>query len=563
MKATFQTTWQNLWKQHHRTKDLLNIFSYKKDVDKAAKKREQDSPDNTANAPGNDDNGDDQKPNKPYSRAQLIGLLLGPTLFLLIYLFFDPPGLGPDGVAVLAVTLWIATWWVTEALPIPATSLLPLILLPTTGAMEGGDVASAYGDDIIFLFLGGFFIATAMEKWNLHKRMALFIISVIGTSTQRILLGFMLATGFISMWVSNTAAVMMMIPMGLAITAQVASALKGKPEEKDFPKFEKSLIFAIGYAGTIGGVGTLIGTPPNIILAGQMQEIFGIEISFATWMLFGVPLVIIMLAVAWLYLGRMAFRTSIKHLPGGREVIQEERHKLGKTTYEEWMVGMVFLLAAFLWITRGFFWSGDDALIVEIPGISDGLIAVLAAVLLFSIPAVRAQGGRILTWADSRDIPWGVLLLFGGGLAIAQGFTSSGLSDWLGEQLTVLDGFHLFIIIASATLLIMMMTEITSNTATATMILPVVAALAVALDVHPFALMIPCAMAANMAFMLPVGTPPNAIMFGTGKLRIIEMVKTGFALNIVATIVIVLGVYFLVPLVWGIDLSVFPETLLD
>lgn len=373
----------------------------------------------------------------------------------------------------------------------------------------------------------------------------------------------MLATGFISMWVSNTAAVMMMIPMGLAITAQVASALKGKPEEKDFPKFEKSLIFAIGYAGTIGGVGTLIGTPPNIILAGQMQEIFGIEISFATWMLFGVPLVIIMLAVAWLYLGRMAFRTSIKHLPGGREVIQEERHKLGKTTYEEWMVGMVFLLAAFLWITRGFFWSGDDALIVEIPGISDGLIAVLAAVLLFSIPAVRAQGGRILTWADSRDIPWGVLLLFGGGLAIAQGFTSSGLSDWLGEQLTVLDGFHLFIIIASATLLIMMMTEITSNTATATMILPVVAALAVALDVHPFALMIPCAMAANMAFMLPVGTPPNAIMFGTGKLRIIEMVKTGFALNIVATIVIVLGVYFLVPLVWGIDLSVFPETLLD
>lgn len=294
-----------------------------------------------------------------------------------------------------------------------------------------------------------------------------------------------------------------------------------------------------------------------------MREIFGIEISFATWMMFGVPLVIIMLAIAWLYLGRMAFRTSIKDLPGGREVIQEERHKLGKTSYEEWMVGMVFLLAAFLWITREFFWAGDDALIVQIPGISDGLIAVLAAVLLFSIPAVRAQGGRILSWADSRDIPWGVLLLFGGGLAIAQGFTSSGLSNWLGEQLTVLDGFHLFIIISSATLLIMMMTEITSNTATATMILPVVAALAVALDVHPFALMIPCAMAANMAFMLPVGTPPNAIMFGTGKLRIIEMVKTGFALNIVATIVIVLGVYFLVPLIWGVDLSVFPETLLD
>ncbi|MBM7634757.1 SLC13 family permease [Geomicrobium sediminis] len=559
MKATFITTWNSLWRQHNRTKDLLNIFSYKKDIDKAAEQRKtkEEAATKSSSEPPSSPN----QPKQAYSKAQMIGLLLGPTLFILTMAFFNPEGLASEARAVLAVTLWIATWWVTEALPIPATSLLPLILLPTTGALEGSAVASSYGDDVIFLFLGGFFIATAMEKWNLHKRMALLIISLIGTSTQRILLGFMVATGFISMWVSNTAAVMMMIPMGLAITAQVASALKDKPEEKDFPKFEKSLIFGIGYAGTIGGVGTLIGTPPNIILAGQMREIFGIEISFATWMMFGIPIVVIMLLFTWFYLGRVAFKTEIKSLPGGKAVIHDERKSLGKTSYEEWMVGFVFLFAAFMWVTRSFFWDYEDGIIYGIQGLSDGLIAVLAAVLLFSIPASRAKGGRILVWADSRDIPWGVLLLFGGGLAIAQGFTASGLSDWLGQQLTVLDGFNLLIIIAAATIFIMILTEITSNTATATMILPVVAALAIALDVHPFALMIPCAMAANMAFMLPVGTPPNAIMFGTGKLKIIEMVKTGFFVNIVATIIIIFGVYYAVPLVWGIDLTSFPASL--
>ncbi|GAK07759.1 LOW QUALITY PROTEIN: sodium-dependent transporter [Geomicrobium sp. JCM 19038] len=556
MKATFITTWNSLWRQHNRTKGLLNIFSYKKDIDKAAEQRKtkEEAATKSSSEPPSSPN----QPKQAYSKAQMIGLLLGPTLFILTMAFFNPEGLASEARAVLAVTLWIATWWVTEALPIPATSLLPLILLPTTGALEGSAVASSYGDDVIFLFLGGFFIATAMEKWNLHKRMALLIISLIGTSTQRILLGFMVATGFISMWVSNTAAVMMMIPMGLAITAQVASALKDKPEEKDFPKFEKSLIFGIGYAGTIGGVGTLIGTPPNIILAGQMREIFGIEISFATWMLFGIPVVAIMLLFTWFYLGRVAFKTEIKSLPGGKAVIQDERKSLARPSYEEWMVGIVFLFAAFMWVTRSFFWDYENG-----SSIFKVVMDLQCSLLYYCSPSrqVEQKAVRILVWSDSRDIPWGVLLLFGGGLAIAQGFTASGLSDWLGQQLTVLDGFNLLIIIAAATIFIMILTEITSNTATATMILPVVAALAIALDVHPFALMIPCAMAANMAFMLPVGTPPNAIMFGTGKLKIIEMVKTGFFVNIVATIIIIFGVYYAVPLVWGIDLTSFPASL--
>ncbi|WP_307396662.1 SLC13 family permease [Bacillus horti] len=588
MRQMALSIWNSLWSQHKKTKDALNVFSFRKPSDKGFNKvKESYDQERIIQAKGetdsnsaqnasteketppiqNSEGGSNNKRNepepeikKPYTRAQVVGLFLGPALFILTLLFFHPEGLSTEAKSVLAVTLWIAVWWITEALPIPATSLLPLVLLPITGAMSGSDVASSYGNDIIFLFLGGFFIATAMEKWNLHKRMALFIIAMIGTSTQRILLGFMVATGFLSMWVSNTAAVMMMIPMGLAITVQVASAIKNTPQESELPKFEKALIFGIGYAGTIGGLGTLIGTPPNIILAAQMDELFGIKISFAQWMIFAAPVVILMLFITWIYLGRYKFSTSIQQLPGGRELIQSERRALGQTSFEEKSVGAVFVFAAFMWITREFFWV-EDGLFFEIPGISDGMIAIMAAALLFTIPAKAKSSLRILNWNDSKTIPWGVLLLFGGGLAIAAGFRTTGLSDWMGEQLTVLDGLSLVVIIACATLLIMAMTEITSNTATATMILPVVGALAIALNIHPFALMVPCAMAANCAFMLPVGTPPNAIIFGTGKLKIIEMVRAGFAVNVVATIIIILAVYYLLPLVFGIDLNHLPANL--
>lgn len=556
MKQDFALVWNKMWQQHKKTKDALNVFAYAKKDSQALKKESGDY---------EQLNQKDAKPNKPnekkpYSKGQQVGLILGPMLFMLTLIFFFPEGLSTEGRFVLASTLWIATWWITEAIPIPVTSLMPLILLPLTGSMEGSAVASAYGNDIIFLFLGGFFIATAMEKWDLHRRIALFIIAVIGTSTQRILLGFMSATAFLSMWVSNTAAVMMMIPMALAITAQVAATLKGQKDGSDLPKFEKSMLFGVGYAGTIGGFATLIGTPPTIILAGQVRELFGIEISFASWMLFATPLMIIVLLSTWYYLAKIAFKINLKHIPGGKELIQDERKKLGKISYEEGVVSAVFVFAAFMWISKDFFWSGESALIYQLPGISDGMIAMMATVLLFLIPAKASP--RVLEWADSKDIPWGVLLLFGGGLAIAAGFQSSGLSSWLGEQLTILDGLHIFIIIAGATLLIMMLTEITSNTATATMIMPILGALAVAIDVHPLALMAPCAIAANCAFMLPVGTPPNAIIFGTGKLKIIEMVKTGFALNVFSTILIVLFAYFMLPLIFNIDLTTFPEVLL-
>ncbi|NEU29466.1 DASS family sodium-coupled anion symporter [bacterium LRH843] len=552
MKEMVSGVWQGLWSSHRQTKKLLNVFSYKKNISEAEKIRQVKVQDQTKNQ-GQHPNKQDNEDNKSaYSRAQLIGLILGPLLFILTMFFFSPEGMSPEARAVLAVTLWVAIWWITEAIPIPVTSLLPIFLLPLTGAMEADAVTSSYGADIIFLFLGGFFIATAMEKWNLHKRMAMAIISFIGTSTQRILLGFMAATGFLSMWVSNTAAVMMMIPMGLAITAQVASALKGKPEEKELPKFEKSLIFGIGYAGTIGGLGTLIGTPPNIILAAQVQELFGAEISFGGWMLIAVPIVVLLLFFTWIYLGRFAFKMSIKELPGGKELIQKERTALGQMTFEEKVVGAVFTFAAFMWITRDFIWVNI------FPSLKDGMIAVVAAALLFTIPTSKKFGVRILEWKDSKEIPWGVLLLFGGGLAIAKGFRESGLSEWIGTQLTVLDGLNLLLIITLSTVLVLALTEITSNTATATMMMPILAALAFSLNIHPFALMIPAAMAANCAFMLPVGTPPNAIIFGTGKLRIIEMVRVGFIINIFVLILIILTVYFLLPAFWGIDLNAFP-----
>ncbi|MCY8101975.1 DASS family sodium-coupled anion symporter [Bacillus haynesii] len=543
MKSSVVSAWDMLWRSHREAKRLL-LFAMPVRAGKDAGlkiKSEQT-----------------MKEEKPpsYKTPQKIGLLLGPALFFAVLLFFFPEGLSYEGRMVLAITLWVAVWWITEAVPIPAASLLPIVLLPLTGALEGAAVTSSYGDPIVFLFLGGFLIALAMERWNLHKRIALNIISVVGTSTSRIVLGFMAATGFLSMWVSNTAAVMMMLPIGTAIIHQVSAVMKS--ERKDLAgeeaKFSKALIFSIGYAGTIGGLGTLIGTPPNIILAANIKKLYGVEVSFGGWMAFAVPVVVILLVAVWLYLTKVAHPIKMKELPGGKELILEEKRKLGKMSFEETMVLLVFGFAAFMWVTRTFLW--DD----KIPGIDDTMIAIFAASLLFLIPSLN-KGGRVLDWSVSKDLPWGILLLFGGGLALATGFKETGLAEWIGGRLTVLDGFNFVVIVVISATLVLFLTEITSNTATATMILPVLASLALALNVHPYALMVPAAMAANCAFMLPVGTPPNAIIFASGKLKISEMVRTGFIINIFTLILIVGAVFYILPHLWGVDLTVFPDNL--
>lgn len=533
-RGVVQKSYDNLWSESKRTKSLLKFFSTK-DLRNAA-----------TGAPSPEEH------RKAYSKAQLIGLILGPLLFVLALLFLKSDSLDSSGIFVVAAALWIATWWVTEAIPIPATSLLPLVLFPMGGVMSNQETASFYGDDIVFLFLGGFLLAVAMEKWNLHTRIALSIIKAIGTTTATILLGFMVSTALLSMFVSNTAAVMIMIPIGLAIIKE-AHSLSTPELGGDVKLFEKALVLGIGYAGTIGGLGTLIGTPPLIILAGQMRQIFDVELNFAQWMLVGIPVVIVMLAIAWAYMNYFSFKHGMKELPGGRKIITDELEKLGKMTREEVWVLIIFILAAALWIMRGFFF--DQFAFTEMLG--DGSIAMFAAVLLFLIPS-KKQNGRVLDWGVAKDLPWGVLLLFGGGLALAGSIVATGVDAWIGEMLAGVGGMPLILMIAIVAILILFLTEFTSNTATATMILPVLAGLAIALDVHPLALMIPAAMAANCAFMLPVGTPPNAIVFGTNKVSIAEMVKTGVWLNVIASVIIIVVVYLWVPVVYGIDLHVFP-----
>ena len=546
------TTWNRLWTMHDQVKDMFRFFFNPNSSE-------------MVNGGGNTSQSKttDQKPDgggrdpRSYTKPQLIGLLLGPIFFALTLLFFNPEGLSPEGKAVLASTLWIATWWITEAIPIPVASLLPLVLFPLTQGLDMNTTASSYGDETIFLFMGGFMIALAMEKWNLHRRIALTIISAIGTNMDRIVLGFMVATGFLSMWISNTATAMMMVPIGLAIIYQVSDALKDDPSvdtSKQNFNFGKALMLGIAYSASLGGVATLIGTPPNTLLAGAINKMYGIELSFAKWMLFGVPLAWTFIFITWFYLVKFAFPSKLKTLPGGRAVIDKEKAALGRASAEEKLVFTIFILAALAWITRSFLLS------MFIDGLSDGIIAVIFAILLFIIPSVNRKGDHLLDWETAVKLPWGILLLFGGGLAIASGFKSSGLSEWIGSQLMGLQGVSMFVMILLVCALVLALTEITSNTATASMMYPIMASLAVALGIHPYALMIAAGVAASCAFMLPVATPPNAVVFSSGYVRITDMARAGFALNVFGVILVTLAIYYLLPLVWGIDLTVVPES---
>lgn len=538
MGEFIQQVSSKLWGMHEKTKRTLSLSVG------IVKKEEQLH----TNAKGNI-TAIGKPPRK--SNSQIIGLWLGPALFFLILFFISPEGMPREALAVLASTTWVATWWITEAMPIPATSLLPIILFPLSGGLTSG-VTSAYADSTIFLFLGGFIIALTLEKWNLHQRIALNILLLVGTSTQRIVLGFMVATGFISMWISNTAAAMMMLPIALSVVNHVNNSLKNSKQKAE-KNFGKAAMLAIAYSASIGGLGTLIGTPPNTIFAGVARELFGVDISFAGWMLFGVPLTIILLFSVWLYLVKIAFPMKTREIPGGKAVIKEQRDALGSMSYEEKLIGIVFLCTALAWITRTFILNKF------FPALDDTMIAIIAAIVLFLLPARNAKDGRLLNWLDSKNIDWGVLLLFGGGLAIAKGFKDTGLAQWIGEQLTVLQGIHLILIIAAIVTLVLFLTEITSNTATATMMYPIMASLALSLNVHPYALMIAAGISASCAFMLPVATPPNAIVFGSGMFKITDMMKAGFGINIFCIFVITLFAFYVLPFVWGIDITVYPD----
>ena len=518
-----------------------------------------------------------------------IGLWLGPIVFILFLAFVDLDPANPLVTRMAAVVLLMAIWWITEAIPIPATALLPLVLFPLLGIMRGGvvdannrveplpgtdmstlqvmynSVAAQYMDWIIFLFLGGFLIATAVEKWGLHKRIALQILRIIGGEPQRLVLGFMVATGFLSMWLSNTATTMMMMPMALSLIVL-------------YEDLNRKITSGGGAVDKRAANFSIIGTPPNGVLVTQMSQLFpdAPDITFAKWMIFALPLSVLYMALTWFLLCRFIFPLPATTPFSGRDFINREIAALGPMSNEEKKVLGVFVTVAVLWMTRQqrlfgsgvdiFGWSYYlDALLVRLGTfpvgsyIDDGTVSITMALTLFIIPASKQIGGRLLDWESTRNVPWGILLLFGGGLAVARGFSTSGLGNYLAMQFEVLLGdASPVVIVIAVTGFVTSFTELTSNTATASMVIPIMASLAQAIEVSPFLLLIPTALAASCAFMLPVSTPPNAIVYGSGRIPIMKMVKAGVWLNVLSVIIITGAVYTLGHLAFDV-LGMFPE----
>ena len=471
-----------------------------------------------------------------------IGLLLGPIVFIIVKIFYNPIELSEEGLAILASTLWVAIWWVTEAVPIYVTALIPIILFPLSGGLELKQTTSAYGHKFVFLFVGGFILAIAIEKWRLHKRIALNIINVVGTKKSNIILGFMLATAFLSMWISNTATAVMIMPVGLAIISQ----LKDNPNtlENENTIFGKTLMLCIAYSASIGGMATLIGTPPNLVLAGVIKTSYDIEINFLQWMSFGLPISLLLLFICWKYLTSIAYKFNDENFKSGLEEINDQIKGLGKFSYEEKSVLIVFITTALAWITQSF--------IIKkyVPEIDDTIIAIIAAVVLFILPD-KSGDNKLLNWSDAVKLPWGILLLFGGGMALAKGFDSSGLAVWIGSQMNFFSDIPLIILLLVLIAMVNFLTEITSNLATTAMLLPVLVALANTIDINAYYLLVGATVAASCAFMLPVATPPNAVVFGSKILQIDDMIKKGFWMNLISIIILTVCVYWILPLIWG------------
>ncbi|SMD33987.1 solute carrier family 13 (sodium-dependent dicarboxylate transporter), member 2/3/5 [Reichenbachiella faecimaris] len=473
---------------------------------------------------------------------KLIGKTLGPASFIILFFFLPLDGLSEEGRAVLATTAWVGIWWMTEAIPIEATALLPMVLFPLTGAVDMRSTTFPYAHPLIFLFLGGFMIAIAIEKWNLHKRIALNIISLLGSNPSQLILGFMIATGFLSMWISNTATTLMMIPIGLSVIANL-------DENKNFAK---ALPLAIAYSASIGGMATLIGTPPNIVFAGIVKDTFGVEVNFMEWMIIGLPFSILMIGITWLVITKYAFKIS-PDMNLSNAGINERLAELGKMSAEEKRVLAVFSFTAICWMSRTYLLNPI------LPGLNDTTIGVFGGLCLFLIP--NTEGGKLLNWQLMSKVPWGILVLYGGGLSIANAVAKTDLAAWIGALLNTWGNLELVLLISLIVAAVNFMTEITSNIATASMVLPILAALAISIDTHPYYLMVGAILAASCAFMLPVATAPNAIAFSAGTVKMKDMIKVGILLNILSILLITLIVYVIMPIVWTLDISLFLSSL--
>ncbi len=461
------------------------------------------------------------------------------------------------GRATTALAVWMAIWWMTEAVELYATALLPLVALPMTGAASVRAAAAPYAHELIFLFMGGFLIALAMQRWELHRRLALRALRTAGDHPAGIVACFMGVTAFFSMWVSNTATAVMMLPIALSIISLVeqvepgsiagssmdGGAGNGNTGPKARPHFALCLLLGIAYAASIGGIGTIIGTPPNVFLASFIQSSLDQEISFVRWMGVGLPLVAVFLPLAWLMLTRVLYPLRGERIEGSREVTERAYRELGAMSRGERVVLAVFLLAAVSWIARPLLVRVQIGDIHPLAGLSDPVIAMVAALVLFVVPVDVKRRVFVMNWETALKLPWGILLLFGGGLSLAAAIRVNGVGEYIGHQLGILSGIPTLLLVMAVIALVIFLTELTSNTATTATFIPILAALAPVFDLHPFMLIVPAAIAASCAFMLPVATPPNAIVFGSGHVTIQQMIRAGFWLNLTGVVLITILVY--------------------
>jgi solute carrier family 13 (sodium-dependent dicarboxylate transporter), member 2/3/5 len=476
------------------------------------------------------------------SPSRRIGLIAGPIAAGLVYLLLPDTmadaDLSAGGRATAAVATLMAVWWLSEALPLPATALLPIALFPLLGAASIAEATRPYAHEVIFLFMGGFILGLGMERWGLHKRLALRIVLAVGTAPRRLVAGFMLATASLSMWISNTASAIILLPVGVSVVTMLRAHASGVNED-ELRNFGVCLMLAIAYGASIGGIGTLIGSPPNLVLASYASSHLGCDITMVEWMAFGLPLVAVFLPLTWLYLTRIAFRVNIPEIAGGRELVRGELAALGPMTRGEKTVLAVFLFAAAGWILRPYLadWLG-------LPGLSDTGVAILAALLLFLLPVEPARGVRAMDWDTAKRLPWGILLLFGGGLSLAAAISANGVDRYIASAFAGMQGVPTLVVLLLVAALVIFLTELSSNTAVANTFVPILAAVGVGLGMDPMPLLIATALAASCAFMLPVATPPNAVVFSSGYVSIGQMARAGFALNLMGVVLVAIVASF-------------------
>jgi sodium-dependent dicarboxylate transporter 2/3/5 len=490
-------------------------------------------------------NSRDPSPEPKHAYPRVRGLWVigtGIALFLLLLNLPAPEGMPVSAWRVVAVGLLMAFWWVTEVLPVAATALLPIFLFPLLGVATLYEATTPYADPIIFLFFGGLLLGLALQRWGLHRRVALVIVSWVGLRPASLVFGFMGATAFLSMWVSNTATAAMMLPVSMSVVVLLVGSPGGvRSTSRERRDFALALLLGVAFAASIGGIGTLIGTPPNALFAGFMRRAYGIEIGFAQWMMLGVPIALVFLVAAWLLLTRVVFRVPTEEPAGVAEQLLAEMTAQPSISAPERRVGVVFLITAAAWITR-------PLLADAISGLSDTLIAIAAGFALFLIPSGR--GDFLMDWTTAARLPWYVLILFGGGLSLAAAISESGLSAWIGDALAHLETLPLIVLIVSLILVTTLLSELASNTATAAALLPVAGAIAAQLDLDPAALTVPVVLAASCGFMLPVATPPNALFYGSGYITVAQMARAGALIDILGMALMLAASYSLAGLVF-------------